>query len=79
MGIVRASEDSCNNAPRRQRLRQHVLVETEIRHQALQPRVLFLDLPEAPELTDAQMRILLLPGIERRLVDAHLATDMAGP
>ena len=51
-------------------------VEAEIRHQALQPRVLFLDLPESPEVTDAQMRILLLSRIERRLADAHLPTDI---
>src|SRR5215472_4207083 len=38
-----------------QRLRQHVLVEREIGDQALQPIVFVLELPQAAELTHAQL------------------------
>src|SRR5215470_17367120 len=55
-----------------QRLRQHVLVEREIGDQALQPIVFVLELPQAAELTHAQVRVLLLPGVEGGLTDPQL-------
>ena len=44
----------------------HVLVEAEVGDQPLQPRVLLLELAQPPELTHPEMRVLLLPRIERR-------------
>src|SRR5262249_54658499 len=59
-----------------QRLRQHVFVEGEVGHQALQPRVLVLELAQAAQLAHAQVGVLLLPDIERGLADAELAADV---
>src|SRR5215470_16553365 len=59
-----------------QRLRQHVLVEREIGHQALQPSVFVLELPQAAELAHAQVRVLLLPAVEGGLTDPQLPADV---
>src|SRR5215467_4329582 len=59
-----------------QRLRQRVLVEREIGDQALQPIVFVLELPQAAELAHAQVRVLLLPGIEGGLTDPQLPADV---
>src|SRR5262252_10940071 len=60
-----------------QRLRQHVLVEREIGDQTLQSGVFVLELPQAAELAHAQMRVLLLPRIERGLADPQLPAHVA--
>src|SRR5215467_1570567 len=59
-----------------QRLRQHVLVECEIGDQTLQPIVFVLELPQAAELAHAQVRVLLLPGVEGGLTDPQLPADV---
>ena len=59
-----------------QRPRQHVFVEREIGDQALQPRVLVLQLPEAPDLAHAQVGVLLLPRVERGFADPQLPADV---
>ena len=56
-----------------------MFIEREIGHQALQPPVFVLELPEPPELAHAQVRVLLLPGIDRRFTDAELPADIADP
>jgi len=54
-----------------------VLYQAEVGDHAFQPRVFLLELAEPPELSDAQVRELLLPYEERRLAHpgppAHLA------
>ena len=57
-------------------LAQHVLVERQVGHQALQAPVLLLQLPHPAQLAHAQMRELLLPLIERRLADPQLPADI---
>ncbi len=54
-----------------------VLVEREIGDQALQTRVLLLELAQAPELAHAEVRVALLPDVERRFAHPQLATDIA--
>src|SRR6266581_751895 len=61
-----------------ERLGEHVLVEREVRHHALQPRVLVLELAQPAQLADAQVRVLLLPGVERGLTHAELPADVPG-
>src|SRR5438874_6351149 len=41
-----------------------MLVEREVGDEPFQPVVFFLQLPKAPQLAHAQMRVLLFPGIE---------------
>ena len=53
-----------------------MLVEREIRDQALQPRVFILELPPAAELTHAQVRVLLLPRVECGRADPQLPTHV---
>src|SRR5215470_18056776 len=60
-----------------ERLRQHVFVEREVGDQTLQSGVFVLELPQAAELAHAQMRVLLLPGVERRLAHAELPAHVA--
>jgi hypothetical protein len=54
-----------------------VLIQRQVRHQPLQSVVLFFQLPEAAEFTDAEVRVFLLPRIERLLGDPELATEVA--
>src|SRR5205085_5450597 len=58
------------------RLREDMLIEREISHQALQAIVLVLELPKPAHLAHTQMRVLLLPDIERRLTHAELSADV---
>src|SRR5262245_42056504 len=60
-----------------ERLREHVLVEREVRDQTLQARIFVLELPHAPHLVHTQVPVALLPDVEGRLTDAALATDIA--
>jgi len=54
-----------------------VLVEREVGDQALQSGVFVLELPQAAELAHAQVRVLLLPRVERGLADPQLPAHVA--
>ena len=58
-------------------LGQYVLVESEVRHEPLQPSVLLLELPQSPQLTHTQVRVLFLPHVKRRFAHAELPTDIS--
>jgi hypothetical protein len=60
-----------------ERLREHVLIEREIRDQSLQPSVLLFELPSASQLAHTQMGIFLLPRIECRFSHTLLPTDVS--
>jgi hypothetical protein len=47
-----------------------------VRDHALEARMLVLEQPQAPQLTDAEVREFLAPQVERRLADAELPTDV---
>jgi hypothetical protein len=50
-------------------------IEREVGHQAVELRVFLAELPEFPQFTEAQPRILAFPHVERLLADAHITTD----
>ena len=50
--------------------------QRQMRHQALELRVLFTQLPQFPQLGHPQVRITLLPDIARRLADPQLPTHI---
>ena len=54
-----------------------MLVEREVGHQAFEPGVLLLHLPQPTEFAHAQMRVLLFPGVESGFADAELPTEVA--
>src|SRR2546430_12468852 len=54
---------------------QHHLVQAEIGDQLLELGILLLELPQPPQLRRPQPGKPFLPVEERRLGDAHLATD----
>ena len=58
------------------RLLQDVFVEREIRHDPLEPRILFLQRPKVPELPGLEVAVPLLPDLERGLVHSNLSTDV---
>lgn len=60
-----------------QGLRQHVLVEREVGDEPFQPAVFFLQLPETSQLAHTQMRVLLLPGVERGVTHPELPAKVA--
>ena len=53
-----------------------MLVERQVRHHALQARILLAHLPELPYLGRAQAAILFLPEVKRRFGDARLPTHI---
>jgi hypothetical protein len=55
-----------------QNLLQHVLVETEIRHQLLELGVFLSELPQLSDIADTHPGISLLPVVKCSLVDSHL-------
>src|ERR1700704_1693585 len=57
-------------------LLKDVPVQAQIRHQALQLRVLIAQLPQLAQLLQSQPRILLLPQVKRLLADPMLAADL---
>lgn len=61
-----------------QGLRQHVLAEREISDEPLQSAIFFPQLPERTEFTHAQLRVPLLPSVERGLTHPELPTGGAG-
>lgn len=52
-------------------------IEREIGDQPFQPAVLLFELPQAPQLADAQVGILPFPGRERDVTDAELSAEIA--
>ena len=54
-----------------------MFVEREVGDYALQPCLFILELPQAAELTHAQVRVLVLPRVERRLTDPQLRAHVA--
>ena len=58
-------------------LRQHVLVEGEIRHEPFQPAVFILQLPEPTQLAHAQMGVFLFLGVEGGITDPELPAQVA--
>jgi hypothetical protein len=57
-------------------LAENMLVERQIRDQALELRVLIAQLAQLTDLTRSQVRVLLLSNVERGLADAHRTTDI---
>src|SRR5262245_22203029 len=55
---------------------QHVHVEREVGDQALQPRILVLELADPPDLVDPEMPVPPLPHVERGLADPELTADI---
>jgi hypothetical protein len=55
---------------------QHVPIQRQIGHQALQPGVLVPQLPELTNLQEPHVRVALLPDVVRRLADPHLSADI---
>lgn len=53
-----------------------MLVERQIRHQLLELRVLFPQLPQLPDLRRSQAPEFLPPSVECLLRDLELATDL---
>ena len=60
-----------------QGLREHVLVEGEVGHQAFQPTILLFHLPQSAEFAHTEVRVLLFPGIKCLLGDAELPAKVA--
>ena len=58
-------------------LRQHVLVEREVRHQPFESGIFLFHLAQPAEFAHAQMRILLFPGVERGRTDPELSAEIA--
>ena len=54
-----------------------MLIEREVGHQSLQPAVLFFELVQPPKFRDAEVGILLFPGVEGLLRDAVLPAEIA--
>jgi len=76
---VTCDEQECSTASESELisyLPPHVLVERGIGDEPLQPRVFVLELARAAELTHAQVRVLLLPHVERGFADAELAAGV---
>src|SRR5207302_7049676 len=53
-------------------LAQDVLIEREVRHQALEARVLIAQLAQLPDLGEPELRVLLLPQVKARLAHPEL-------
>jgi hypothetical protein len=55
---------------------QYVPIQRQIGHQALQPLVLVTQLLQLTDLQNPQVRVALIPDVERRLADPHLPADI---
>jgi hypothetical protein len=55
---------------------QHVPIERQISHQALEPRVLVAQLAQLAHLEEAEVAVALLPVVVRRLANPHLPTHI---
>lgn len=58
-----------------QYLLQHLLIQTQIGHQFLQPLIFILQLPQTPQFRHAQTSKFLLPVVKGGLINAHLSAD----
>lgn len=58
-----------------QYLLQHLLIQTQIGHQFLQPLIFILQLPQTPQFRHAQTSKFLLPVVKCGLRNAHLSAD----
>ena len=58
-------------------LRQHVLIEREVNHQPLQAAVFCLQLSQSSQFAHAEMRVFLLPDIQRLLGNPEPTADIA--
>ena len=54
---------------------QHLLVQTQIGHQFLQPLVFILQLPQTPQFCHIQTDKFLLPVVKNDLRNPHLSAD----
>lgn len=54
----------------------HRPVQAQIGHDLLELAVLFLKLPQPPQLRRAHAALLLAPDVERHIADAHLASNL---
>ena len=54
-----------------------MLVEREVSDEPFEPAIFFFHLPEAPQLAHAEVRVLLLPGLERGVTHPELPTEVA--
>ena len=54
-----------------------MLVEREIGDEPFQQAVFFFELPEPTQFTHAQVRLLLLPGVERGITHPELPAEVA--
>jgi hypothetical protein len=57
-------------------LLQRLVIQREIRDQALQPAILVLELPQPPGLIDLEAAVLGFPPVERLLPDAVPTTEV---
>jgi hypothetical protein len=55
---------------------QHVAIQGQVSDELLQAAILFLELPQPPQLGDAHASKLALPAREGLLTDAQLPTDL---
>ena len=60
-----------------QGLREHLLVQREVGHQPFQSVVFFFYLPQAAEFAHAEVRVLLLPGVEGGVTHSELSAEVA--
>ena len=58
-----------------QYLLQHLLVQTQISHQFLQPLIFILQLPQTPQLGHAQTGKFLLPVVKSGLRNPHFSAN----
>ncbi len=54
-----------------------MLVEREVRDEPFEPAIFFFHLPEPPQLAHAEVRVLLLPGVEGRVTHPELPAEVA--
>ena len=54
-----------------------MFVEREVGHEPFQPAVFFFDLPQAAEFAHAEVRVLLLPGIDGGVTHPELSAQIA--
>ena len=53
-----------------------MLVQRQVRHQPLQPRILVAQLANLPQFAQPQLAVLLLPDVERRLRNPELPANI---
>ena len=61
-----------------QGLGENVFVQRQVRDHALQAGILVLERSQLPQRADAQVRVFLLPDVERRVAGPELSADVGG-